>query len=63
MRKVLLVAVATLGLGACTYPETKMVPVEPTASQTQSGDPSAAPAANDATSTKPASGKSAAATR
>jgi hypothetical protein len=61
MRKVLLVAAATLGLGACAYPDTKMVPVEPTASQ-QSTD-SAAPAANDATSTKPASGKSAAATR
>jgi hypothetical protein len=56
MRTILLVAAATLGLGACSYPDTKMVPVEPTESQM-------APAANDATSTPPASAKSAAAKR
>ena len=61
MRTILLVAAATLGLAACTYPETKMVPVEPTATQT--GTTEAAPAATDATSTTPASGKSAAAKR
>ena len=61
MRKLLLVATATMGLAACTYPETKMVPVEPTASQTQTSE--TPPAANDATSEKPASGKSAAAKR
>ena len=60
MRKLLLVAAATVGLGACTYPETKMVPVEPTASQTQTSE---TPPANDATSEKPASAKSAAAKR
>ncbi len=54
MRTLLLVAAATLGLGACSYPDTKMVPVEPTESQMQT---------NDATSTPPASEKSAAAKR
>jgi len=62
MRKLLLVAAATVGLGACTYPETKMVPVEPTASQTQTTE--TPPAANDGTtSEKPASAKSEAARR
>jgi hypothetical protein len=56
MRTLLLVAAAALGLAACSYPDTKMVPVEPTDSQMQP--------ANDATSTTPpASGKSAAAKR
>ena len=59
MRKLLLVACAALGPLACAYPDTKMVPVEPTASQTQE----AQPAANDATSTPPASARSAAAKR
>ena len=62
MRTLLLVATAALALGACSYPDTKMVPVEPTQSQMQSNDP-AAPAADGTTSEKPASGKSAAATR
>jgi uncharacterized lipoprotein YajG len=57
MRKLLIVAAAALGLSACAYPDTKMVPVEPTASQTQE------PAATDATSTPPASERSAAAKR
>jgi hypothetical protein len=47
MRKLLLVAAAALGLGACSYPDTKMVPVEPTASQTQTTE---APPADDTTS-------------
>jgi hypothetical protein len=63
MRKLLLVATATLGLGACTYPDTKMEAVEPTPSQMQNADPQQATPASDATSAKPASAKSSAATR
>jgi hypothetical protein len=54
MRKLLLVAAATVGLGACTYPETKMTPVEPTASQTQTTE---APPADDTTTPKKPSAK------
>jgi hypothetical protein len=56
MRKALLVAAAALGLGACTFPQTKMQPVGETQMQTQ-GQPA------PATSAAPASGRSAAATR
>jgi hypothetical protein len=64
MRKLLLVAAATLGLGACAYPETKMEAVEPTPSQMQNADQQQqSPPADDATSGKPASAKSSSATR
>ena len=55
MRKLLLVAVA-VGLGACTFPQTKMEPVGQTQMETQHE------AAPDATSA-PASARSAAAKR
>jgi hypothetical protein len=54
MRKLLLVAAATLGLGACTYPDTQMTPVEPTATQTQTTE---APPADDTTNQRKPSAK------
>ena len=57
MKKLLLVAVA-VGLGACTFPQTKMEPVGQTQMETQQQQP----APTDATSA-PASGRSAAAKR
>jgi hypothetical protein len=55
MRKLLLVAAATLGLGACTYPDTQMTPVEPTATQTQTTE--APPPADDTANQKKPSAK------
>ena len=61
MTKALLVTALTLGLGACTFPQTKMQPVGETQLQTQQQPPPARGQA--ATSAAPASGQSAAATR
>ncbi len=52
MKKLLLVIVSAAGLGACTFPQTKMEPVGETQMQTQAQP---APGATSA----PASGKSA----
>jgi len=58
MKKLALLVACAAGLGACTFPQTKMEPVG--AAQTQ---PAQSPPSGDATSATPASGQSAAATR
>ena len=57
MKKTLLMVAAAVGLGACTFPETKMEPVGGTQMQTQQASPDAT------TSEKPASAKSSTAAR
>jgi hypothetical protein len=54
MKKLLLLAACAAGLGACTFPQTKMVPVG--AAQTQPSQP-----AGDAATSAPASAQSASA--
>ncbi len=49
MKKLLLVVASAAGLAACTFPQTKMVPVGETQLQTQQAQP---PAAEQATSAK-----------
>jgi len=56
MKKLLLLAACTLGLAACTFPQTKMEPVG--AAQTQQSQPG-----SDGATSAPASAQSAAATR
>ncbi len=41
MRKLIVVAVAAVGLAACTWPQTKMQPVGETQLQTQNAPPPA----------------------
>ena len=53
MKKLLLVAVSTVGLGACTFPETKMEPVgEKQMQQAPAPDATSAPASEKSANAK-----------
>ena len=53
MKKLLLVVAAAAGLAACTFPQTKMVPVGQAEMQAQQSPPAAQPATSDASRSTP----------